>query len=78
MDGHTNGLIMSCHQMKIDTYKDRLCIRVRDSNLKENNENYVAAHAFLSVFCSNWQPSQNGPTAENDGAAVPPTIFFLV
>jgi hypothetical protein len=47
--------------------------------LKENIENDVAAHAFLSVFCSSRQPSQIGPTAENDSAAVYfPYIFLLI
>ena len=45
--------------------------------LKENNENDMTAHAFWIVFCSSQQLSQIGPTAENDGAAVPSPIFFL-
>ena len=37
----------------------------------------MAAHVFWAVFCSNWQPSQISLTAENNGAAIPPPIFFL-
>ena len=33
--------------------------------------------AFLTVSCSSQRPSLIGPTAENDGAAIPPPIFFL-
>ena len=32
---------------------------------------------FLGYFCSSQWPSQIGPTAENDGAAIPPLIFFF-
>ena len=38
----------------------------------------MVAHAFWAVFCSSCQPSQIGPTAENDGAVVPSPIFLLV
>ena len=44
---------------------------------KENNENDMAAHAFWAVFCSGRWPSQIASTAENDGAAIRPSIFFL-
>jgi hypothetical protein len=46
--------------------------------LKENTENDMAAHAICAVFCSSHQPSQIGPTAEKDSAAVPSPIFFLL
>ena len=32
----------------------------------------MAAHAFWAVFSSSRQRSQISPTAENDGAAIPP------
>ena len=37
----------------------------------------MAAHTFWAVFCSSRRPSQIGPTAENNSAAIPPPIFFL-
>jgi hypothetical protein len=43
---------------------------------KVNNKNDMVAHAFWAVFL--FQPSQIGPSAENDSAAIPPPIFFLV
>ena len=45
--------------------------------LKENNENDMAAHVFWAVFYSSRRPSQIGPTAENNDAAIPPPIFFM-
>ena len=39
---------------------------------KENNENDMAAQVFWAVFYSSWRPSQIGPTADFDGAAIPP------
>ena len=46
--------------------------------LKENNENGMADHAFWAVFCSSQRPCQIGPTADFDGAAIPPPIFSMV
>ena len=46
------------------------------SKFKENNENDIAAHAFWTVFYSSWRPSQISPTADFNGAAIPPPIFF--
>ena len=45
---------------------------------KDNNENDMAAHVFWAVFCFSQQPSQIGPTAENDSPAIPPPIFFML
>ena len=45
---------------------------------KVNNKNDMAAHAFWAVFCSSQPTDHISPTAENDGAAVPSPIFFLV
>ena len=41
------------------------------SKFKENNENDIAAHTFWAVFYSS-------PTADFDGAAIPPPIFFMI
>ena len=37
----------------------------------------MAAHAFWACFCSNWQPSEIGPTVENDIAAISLSSSFL-
>ena len=37
----------------------------------------MAAYYFWAIFCSSQRPSQIGPTAKNDGAAIPPLIFFF-
>ena len=37
----------------------------------------MAAHAFWAVFYSSRWPSQIGPTADFDGAAIPPPIFSM-
>ena len=37
----------------------------------------MTAQVFWSVFYSSQQPSQIGPTADFDGAAIPPTIFSM-
>jgi hypothetical protein len=44
---------------------------------KENNENDMAAQVFWAVFYSSQQSSQIGPTADFDGAAIPPPIFSM-
>ena len=44
---------------------------------KDNNEDDMAAHVFWAVFYSNQRPSQIGPTAENDGASIPPLYFYV-
>ena len=44
---------------------------------EENNEKDMAAQVFWAVFYSSQWPSQIGPTAENDSAAIPPPIFFM-
>ena len=46
--------------------------------LKENNENDMAAQVCWTVFYSSRRPSQIGPTADFDGAAIPPPIFSMV
>ena len=43
---------------------------------KENNENDMAAQVFWAVFYSSQQPSQIGPTADFDGAVIPPLLIF--
>ena len=45
---------------------------------EENNENDMAAQVFSAVFYSSQRPIQIGPTADFDGAAIPPPIFFMV
>ena len=42
------------------------------SKFKENNENYMA------VFYSRRWPSQIGPTADFNSAAIPPNIFSII
>ena len=37
----------------------------------------MAARAFWAGFYSSRRPSQIGPTADFDGAAIPPTIFSM-
>ena len=37
----------------------------------------MAAQVFWTVFYSSWRPSQIGPTADFDGAAIPPPIFSM-
>ena len=44
---------------------------------KENNENDMAPQVFLSVFYSSRRPSQSGPIADFEGAAIPPPIFSM-
>ena len=44
---------------------------------KENNENDMAAQVFWAVFYSSRWPSQIGPTADFDGAAITPHIFSM-
>ena len=46
-------------------------------NLKINNKKDIAALAFWDCFCSSHQPNEIGPTAENNAAAIPLTLFFL-
>ena len=41
---------------------------------EENNENHMAAHAFLVVFYSSRRPIQIGPTADFNGAAKVPIL----
>ena len=38
----------------------------------------MAAQVFWAVFYSSRQPSQIGPTADFDGAAIPPPLFSMV
>ena len=45
---------------------------------KENNENDMAAQVFWAVFHFSWRPSQIGPTADFDGAAIKPPIFSMI
>ena len=45
---------------------------------KENNENDMAAHAFWTVFYFSHRPSQIGPKADFDGAAIQPPIFSMI
>ena len=47
------------------------------SKFKENKENDMAAQVFWAVFYSIRWPSQIGPTADFDGAAIPPPIFSM-
>jgi len=44
---------------------------------EENNKNDMAAQVFWAVFYSSRQLSQIGPTADFDGAAIPPPIFSM-
>ena len=45
---------------------------------KEDNENDMAAQVFWAVFYSSRWPSQIGPTADFDGAAIPPHTGYLI
>ena len=45
--------------------------------VKETNENDMAAQVFLAVFYSSQRPSQIGPTADFDSAAIPLPIFSM-
>ena len=45
--------------------------------VKENNENDIAAQVFLGCFYSSRLPSQIGPTADFEDAAIPPPIFSM-
>ena len=45
------------------------------SKLKENNENEMAAHGFCAVFLFQLTA---GPTAENDGATIPPPSHIFL
>ena len=45
---------------------------------QENNENDMAAQVFWAVFHFSWRPSQIGPTADFDGAAIKPPIFSMI
>ena len=47
------------------------------SKFKEHNENDMAAQVFWAVYYSSRLPSQIGPTADFDGAAIPPSIFSM-
>ena len=47
------------------------------SRFKENDENDTVALAFGAVFYSSQQLSQIYPTADFDGAAIPPPIFSM-
>ena len=38
----------------------------------------MSAQVFLAIFYSTQRPSQIGPTADFDGAAIPPPIFSMV
>jgi hypothetical protein len=40
-----------------------------------SNENDMAAQVVWTVFYSSQWPSQIGPTADFDGAAIPPLYF---
>jgi hypothetical protein len=44
---------------------------------KENNGNDMAAQVFLAFLHSSQQPSKIGPTADFDGAAIPPPIISM-
>ena len=44
---------------------------------KVNNKNDIAALAFWDCFCSSHQPSEIGPTAEINAAAIPLSLSFL-
>ena len=44
---------------------------------EENNENDMAAQVFGAVIYSSQRPSQIGPTADFDGADIPPPIFSM-
>ena len=73
---------MTNYTSKCSDFQKELIDTITTSNLylklKENNENDMAAHVFWAVFYSSRQPSQIGPTAENDDAAItPPPIFFM-
>ena len=48
------------------------------SKSKENNENDVVGTCFFGYFYSSRQPSQIGPTADFDGAAIPPPKFSMI
>ena len=44
---------------------------------KEYNENDMAAYHFWAVFCSSQWPMQINPTADFNGAAIPPPIISM-
>ena len=45
--------------------------------VKENNENDMPAKVFWAVFLFQQMASHIGPTADFDGAAIPPPIFSM-
>ena len=66
---------------KCSDFQKKLIDTITTSNFylfKENNENDLAAQVFWAVFYSSRRPSQIGPTADFDGAAIPPPIFSMV
>ena len=66
---------------KYSNFQKKLIDTITTSNFylkfKENNENDMAAQVFWAVFYSSRRPSQIGPTADFDSAAIPPTIFSM-
>ena len=67
------------YSSKCSDFQKKLNDTISTSNFylkfKENSENDMAAQVFCAVFYSSWRPSQIGPTADFDGAAIPPSIF---
>ena len=66
---------------KCSDFQKKLIDTITTSNFylkfKENNENDMAAQVFWAVFYSIQQPSQISPTADFDGAAIPPPIISM-
>ena len=66
---------------KCSNFQKKLIYTITTSNFyfkfKENNENDMAAQVVWAVFYSSQRPSKIGPTADFNGAAIPPPIFSM-
>ena len=67
---------------KCSDFQKKMIDTITTSNfylkLKENNENDMAAQVFWYVFHSSRRLIQISPTADFDGAAIPPPIFSMI
>ena len=60
-------------------FQKKLIDTVTKSNsyLKFKEWKWYGCTSFWGCFSSSWRPSQISPTADFDGAAIPPLIFFM-